>query len=664
MDNITYKHLESYLISFFLFLSKMFGILTFLIGCVVLFGWFSHIAILKSFFPDIVTMKFNTALCFILLGFSLWLLQMRDNGKITIATARACLVVVFIIVILTAFEYIFRTEIGIDEFFFPEDPNPVFTVHAGRMAIHTLVSFILIASALFLLSKRKKVGCCLAQSFCILPLIISVFSIIGYIYGVKFFYFSGYGFTPMAIPTAVAVFLISAGTFFVCLDAGFARIFVSSGVGGLIARSLIPVAIFVPPMLGFLKIWTEKKGFIVNELGVAFVAMSNMVVLGSCVVGLSFFIDYIETKRRKGSEKLADLSLRHRAILSAVPDIIMEVDMNKIYTWANDAGYKFFGDDVIGKEAGSYFEGLQDTYGIVKPLFNGQDDIVYVESWQRRRDGQKRLLAWWCRTLKNENGVVVGALSTARDITEIKKSEDERIELEAQLMQSEKMAGLGQLSASLSHELSSPLMGLITILESYHKRAFIDSEEEMEIRKMLEALEYMKDVIINLNAFARSEEKVKVAKVNINDIIDSTLLFAKPLLDLNNINLVKDYASGISPILGDWGRLQHVVVNVIANAKDAMSKGGELVITTKNSLDKNNVILEFKDNGLGISKEDLGRIFIPFFTTKKSGEGLGLGLVIIRDIVKSHGGKISVDSELGKGTKIIIELPSAGVKNG
>ncbi len=252
----------------------------------------------------------------------------------------------------------------------------------------------------------------------------------------------------------------------------------------------------------------------------------------------------------------------------------------------------------------------------------------------------------------------MGALSTARDITEIKRSEEERIELEAQLMQSEKMAGLGQISANLSHELSSPLMGLITILESYHKKAFIDSEEEMEIKKMLEALEYMKDVIVNLNAFARSEEKVKVEKVNINDIINSTLLFAKPLLDLNNIKLIKDYEPRVFPILGDRARLQHVVINIISNAKDAMPEGGELVIVTKNSPDQKNVILEFKDSGSGIKEEDLGKIFEPFFTTKKSGEGVGLGLLIVRDIISSHNGKLSVDSILGKGTTFTIEFPT------
>jgi PAS domain S-box-containing protein len=128
--------------------------------------------------------------------------------------------------------------------------------------------------------------------------------------------------------------------------------------------------------------------------------------------------------RKQSEEALLSLSARQEALLSAIPDIIMEVDSNKIYTWANGEGIEFFGDDVIGKEAAYYFEGEQETYSLVKPIFNGNENVIYVESWQRRKDGEKRLLAWWCRVLKDEDGNVTGALSTARDITAYKRAEE------------------------------------------------------------------------------------------------------------------------------------------------------------------------------------------------------------------------------------------------
>ncbi len=129
------------------------------------------------------------------------------------------------------------------------------------------------------------------------------------------------------------------------------------------------------------------------------------------------------TERKRSDAALRALSARQEAILEAVPDIIMEVDANKVYTWANQAGLDFFGEDVIGKEAAFYFEGQQSTYQAVQPLFNGSEELLYVESWQRRKDGQKRLLGWWCRTLRDDRGEVTGALSSARDITEWHQAE-------------------------------------------------------------------------------------------------------------------------------------------------------------------------------------------------------------------------------------------------
>jgi PAS domain S-box-containing protein len=128
--------------------------------------------------------------------------------------------------------------------------------------------------------------------------------------------------------------------------------------------------------------------------------------------------------RAQTEKTLRALTSRYEAILAAVPDIIMEVDTDKVYTWANQAGLDFFGEGVLGKDTAHYFVGKQDTYGVVQSLFDGDENVVYVESWQRRRDGEERLLAWWCRVLKDVEGNVTGALSTARDITERKRMEE------------------------------------------------------------------------------------------------------------------------------------------------------------------------------------------------------------------------------------------------
>jgi PAS domain S-box-containing protein len=159
------------------------------------------------------------------------------------------------------------------------------------------------------------------------------------------------------------------------------------------------------------------------------------------------------TMRKRAEAKLRRLSQRYEAILKAVPDVIMEVDANKVYRWANQAGHEFFGEGVIGRAASHYFKGDQETYSIVQPLFNGEEDVIYLESWQQRKDNETRLLAWWCRVLKDENGHVVGALSTARDITEHKRLEEELriLNEELELKVAERTEGLNAANKELKH---------------------------------------------------------------------------------------------------------------------------------------------------------------------------------------------------------------------
>jgi PAS domain S-box-containing protein len=149
-------------------------------------------------------------------------------------------------------------------------------------------------------------------------------------------------------------------------------------------------------------------------------------------------IDNLEEEvngRKRAIENMVELSIHQQALITAIPDIVMEVDANKIYTWANAPGIEFFGKDVIGKEADFYFVREQNTYEVVQPIFSGEDDIIYLESWQRRKDGQERLLQWCCRVLKDIDGNVTGALSSSHDITERKLAEEEVKKLNEELEQ-------------------------------------------------------------------------------------------------------------------------------------------------------------------------------------------------------------------------------------
>jgi PAS domain S-box-containing protein len=138
------------------------------------------------------------------------------------------------------------------------------------------------------------------------------------------------------------------------------------------------------------------------------------------------------SERKKAEEKFKTIFKHQETILATVPDIIAEVDTNKVYTWINESGLEFFGDDVIGKEASHYFIGKQDTYQKIRPVFSGGENTVYVESWQRRKDGEPRLLGWWAHSLKDITGKTVGALSVTSDITDRKRMEENLVKSAAE----------------------------------------------------------------------------------------------------------------------------------------------------------------------------------------------------------------------------------------
>ena len=144
---------------------------------------------------------------------------------------------------------------------------------------------------------------------------------------------------------------------------------------------------------------------------------------------------------------------------------------DKVYTWANQAGFDFFGEDVIGKQASHYFEGEQATYEKVESLFEGDESVVYLESWQRRVDGQKRLLAWWCRVIKDVRGNVTGAISTGRDITERKQAEQNLRESEARFRFLLESAPVAAVIADME--------GKINIINSKTEQIFGYSRDEL-----------------------------------------------------------------------------------------------------------------------------------------------------------------------------------------
>jgi PAS domain S-box-containing protein len=379
------------------------------------------------------------------------------------------------------------------------------------------------------------------------------------------------------------------------------------------------------------------------------------------------------TERKRTEEALNNISIRQEAILASIPDILMEVDENKVYTWANPAGLLFFGEDVIGHKADDYFMGEQDVYNDVKSLFDGDENSVYIESWQQRHDGQRRLLAWWCRVLKDENDKVIGALSTARDITEIRLAEEEIHTLNAELeervaqrtrelseaqekiVRQEKLAVLGQMAGGVGHELRNPL-GVISNAVYFLKMH--QPEMDAKVVQYLEMIETetrtAEKIINDLLEFARVKSVVRET-VRVSDLIEFALSRRPVPL---NISIKKDLPSDLPLVIVDPRQISQILENLVVNSFQAMPEGGSLNLNGKLNInnDRNYVSISVCDTGSGISKENMGKLFEPLFTTKPM--GIGLGLAVCRKLIEFNEGWIEVQSEEGKGSVFTLHLPA------
>ncbi|MGH7963654.1 MAG: two-component system sensor histidine kinase NtrB, partial [Candidatus Binatia bacterium] len=231
----------------------------------------------------------------------------------------------------------------------------------------------------------------------------------------------------------------------------------------------------------------------------------------------------------------------------------------------------------------------------------------------------------------------------------------DRKHLESQLIQSEKMAAIGQLAAGIAHEIRNPLGIITNALYDLSEILNTDNPEVWEdLRIAKEEIARAQEIINNLLEFSR-ESGVEMEAVNLNDLLRKTLQLMQKYLQTNNVKVITTLGK-VGTCLTNQNAMRQVFLNLITNAVQAMPHGGELRVRTQRSASKH-MLIEFSDTGVGIPEEHLNSIFNPFFTTKEPGQGTGLGLSVVHSVIKRYQGNITVRSNLNTGTTFLIELP-------
>jgi len=262
---------------------------------------------------------------------------------------------------------------------------------------------------------------------------------------------------------------------------------------------------------------------------------------------------------------------------------------------------------------------------------------------------------------KDEIGELANSFNTMT--TELKKAREELERIQTHLIQMEKMVSLGKLCASVAHELNNPLGGILTYARLSQKKLASPNLTPERLSSIQEDLSIVADetsrcgnIVKNLLLFSKRQIG-EFAVVDLHQILDRCTQLVEHHLKLNNIELVKAYQEEKAEVICDKDQIQQAFLAILDNALAAMPHGGSLSIITNSNPRKKKVRIQIQDTGPGIAPADLPHVFEPFYTTKKEGKGVGLGLSVCYGIIERHNGKIEVSSALGRGSTFIIELP-------
>lgn len=349
-------------------------------------------------------------------------------------------------------------------------------------------------------------------------------------------------------------------------------------------------------------------------------------------------------------EKIARSEKRYRSLIESASDAIVTLDGAGRFTTANQAAADISGYDRT-KLVGLWFAPMVPESELPKALKEFQKALAgesgQFETAFFRKDGEVRYISTTYSCTRPGEEV----LCLIRDVTEERQ-------LQEQLIQSEKMAAIGQLVSGVAHELNNPLASVSAFAQLMLADPKLSQEGRQSAEIISKESQRAARIVNNLLTFARQHSAEKVS-ADINKVLDDTLELRAYELKVRGIDLVRDYDEAVPLTMADVYQLQQVFLNLITNAEHAMEATDRQRhrLTVQTRVHEHTIRVTIQDTGSGIPAGSLERIFNPFYTTKPTGAGTGLGLSISLGIVSEHGGRIWADNGLKGGARFYVELP-------
>ena len=379
-------------------------------------------------------------------------------------------------------------------------------------------------------------------------------------------------------------------------------------------------------------------------------------------------------------EKLHNSEKKYRELVENANSIILRVNIEGEISYFNEFAQRFFGyteKELIGKNAEHIILPVSDPNllsftKLISALRNDPTHHMVSENQTKTRSHKDVWIAWTYKPIFTDDGQFTEILCIGNNITEIKRASQEKEELQAQLQRAQKMEAIGTLAGGVAHDLNNILSGIV----SYPELLLMDLKDDSPLRKPILTIQKSGEkaaaIVQDLLTLARrGVEATEV--INLNAIVSEYLLspeHAKLELNHPNVNIERQLDENLLNILGSPVHLSKTIMNLVSNAAEAMQDGGTIVITTENrhidklmsgfdDIDKGDyATITVIDTGIGISPEDIERIFEPFYTKKTMGRsGTGLGMAVVWGTVKDHRGYIDITSTEGQGTEITLYFP-------
>jgi PAS domain S-box-containing protein len=372
-------------------------------------------------------------------------------------------------------------------------------------------------------------------------------------------------------------------------------------------------------------------------------------------------LEAAEAEHKRTEEALRQSEEKYRTILQEMDEGYYEVDLAGNYTFFNDVLCNRLGysrDELMGMNYRAYTpeEDVKEVYKVFNEVYRTGKPRRLYPAINIAKDGSRIFIENSILPVRNSEGQIIGFRGISRDVSERKRMEEERRQLEQKAQFASRLASVGEMASGIAHEINNPLTGVIGYAQLLLQEDLPDNVRK-DLVTINDGAQRVANVIQRLLAFAR-QTKPQRTYVNINKVVATTLDLRGYHLETSNIKVSTQFAPDLPLTIADAGQLQQVFLNLIVNAETEMklSRGsGRLYIKTQYV--ENKIRISFKDDGPGIAEENLERIFDPFFTTRGVGQGTGLGLSVCYGIISEHGGRIYAESKLGKGAMFIVELP-------